>query len=77
MTTVPHALSQRELEVAGMVAQGLSNKQIADRLCIAYGTVKIHVGRILSKSGAKNRTQFALSYQYAHRHIGDEWGDGA
>jgi DNA-binding NarL/FixJ family response regulator len=48
-------LSHREREIALLIAQGLSNKEIARELRLSYGTVKIHVHRILRKLGAKSR----------------------
>jgi DNA-binding NarL/FixJ family response regulator len=48
-------LSSRELEVAELIAEGLSNKEIARRLCISLGTVKDHVHRILEKTGLASR----------------------
>jgi LuxR family maltose regulon positive regulatory protein len=50
-------LSSRELEVLGQIADGLSNKAIAAELVISLPTVKTHVGSILTKLGAKNRTE--------------------
>ena len=55
-------LSARETEVAGLVAQGLSNKAIAGRLCISLGTVKDHVHRILQKTGLANRTAVMAAF---------------
>jgi len=54
------ALSERELGVLRLVAQGASNKEIASALFIAEGTVKNHLTNILSKLGARDRTQAAL-----------------
>jgi LuxR family maltose regulon positive regulatory protein len=48
-------LSDRELEVLGLVAQGLSNGEIADRLFISVGTVKTHVHNIFGKLGVESR----------------------
>ena len=65
-TAVPPAqqlvepLSQRELEILALVAEGASNKEIAAELFIAEGTVKNHVTNILSKMGVRDRTQAAL-----------------
>jgi LuxR family maltose regulon positive regulatory protein len=50
-------LSARELEVLGLLAAGKSNQQIADELVVVLDTVKKHVGHILGKLGAANRTQ--------------------
>lgn len=52
-------LSEREQEVLVMLAQGVPNKQIADKLHLAEGTVKNHVSNILSKLQVQNRTQAA------------------
>ena len=52
-------LSARELEVLGLIVQGLANKQIAYSLGIAEHTVKNHVKNILSKLGVQDRTQAA------------------
>jgi DNA-binding NarL/FixJ family response regulator len=51
------ALTPRETEVLGLVANGLGNREIADRLGTATGTVKIHVQNILEKLSAADRTQ--------------------
>ncbi len=52
-------LSERENEILVMLAQGIPNKEIADRLHIAEGTVKNHVSNILGKLQVQNRTQAA------------------
>ncbi|MFC9128956.1 ATP-binding protein [Streptomyces sp. NPDC057099] len=52
-------LTRRESEVARLVAEGLANQQIADRLVIARRTAEGHVERILSKLGFSNRSQIA------------------
>lgn len=53
------ALTRREREVAELVAEGLANQQIADRLVIARRTAEGHVERILGKLGFSNRSQIA------------------
>ena len=56
-------LSPRELEVLALLAEGLSNREIAERLFIAPGTAKNHVSSILAKLGARDRTQAVLRAQ--------------
>ena len=53
-------LSDREREILRLVAQGLTNREISDQLCLAQGTVKNYVTTILQKLGARDRTQAAL-----------------
>ena len=50
-------LTEREQEVLQCLAQGLQNKEIAQRLVISERTVKFHVSAILAKLGAGNRTE--------------------
>ncbi|MFR9731254.1 response regulator [Saccharopolyspora sp. MS10] len=54
-------LTAREREVAIAVAQGLSNAEIAAHLYMSASTVKVHIGRIMGKLGASNRTQVAIA----------------
>jgi two-component system, NarL family, response regulator LiaR len=57
-TTDP--LTERELEVLRLISQGMSNREIADKLVVAEWTVRTHVSNILSKLHLASRTQAAL-----------------
>ena len=63
--SLPDGLTDREAEVLTLIAVGLSNTEIADRLYVAEATVKTHVNRIFAKTGSRGRAQAAV---YAHRH---------
>ncbi|CRK53694.1 Uncharacterized transcriptional regulatory protein YxjL [Rhodococcus sp. RD6.2] len=63
-TAVLAALTDREREVMTLVAEGLSNAEIAERLVLSPATARTHVGRILLKLGARDRTQLVvLAYE--------------
>ena len=50
-------LTPREVEVLGLMAEGLSNKEIAERLFVSENTIKTHCSRVFDKLGAGRRTQ--------------------
>lgn len=55
-------LSSREEEILGLLSQGFSNKEIADKLSIAYQTVKVHLKHIYEKLHVRSRTEALLRY---------------
>jgi DNA-binding NarL/FixJ family response regulator len=61
----PHDLTPREVEVLGLIAEGLSNGDIARRLFVSEATVKTHVNNIFSKAGVRDRAQ-AVRYAFEH-----------
>lgn len=65
----PDGLTDREIEVLRLLADGLSNRAIGERLCISTNTAANHVRNILIKTGAANRTQAAM-YATEHELLG-------
>ncbi len=63
---LPDELTPREAEVLKLIAAGLSNQEIADKLVLSNATVKTHINRIFYKTGARDRAQ-AVRYAYQHR----------
>ncbi len=61
------SLSEREAEIAALVAEGLTNAEIGERLYLALPTVKTHLARIFEKLGVTNRVQAALLVHEARR----------
>ena len=55
-------LSPRELEIVQLIAEGLSNKEICEKLFLTNGTVRNHISTILEKTGLDHRTQIAVRY---------------
>jgi DNA-binding NarL/FixJ family response regulator len=58
--SLPHSLTERELEVLRLLAQGQTNREIAQSLVLSTLTVKTHVQRIIRKLGVSDRTQAAV-----------------
>ncbi len=62
---ISEELTPREAEVLGLIADGLSNGEIAQRLFVSDATVKTHVNRVFSKLNVRDRAQ-AVRYAYEH-----------
>jgi DNA-binding NarL/FixJ family response regulator len=62
---LPDELTPREAEVLSLIAEGLTNSEIAERLVVSAATVKSHVNHIFAKIGARDRAQ-AVVYAYAN-----------
>jgi ATP/maltotriose-dependent transcriptional regulator MalT len=54
---VATSLTQREAEILGMIAEGLSTKEIASRICVSTSTVKTHRKNLFAKLGVARRSQ--------------------
>jgi len=61
----PDGLTQREVEILGLIARGMTNPEIAAKLFLSNHTIKTHINRIFAKTGSRDR---AAAIGYAHRH---------
>jgi DNA-binding NarL/FixJ family response regulator len=61
----PDGLTQREVEILSLIAQGLTNGEIAERLFLSNHTIKTHINRIFAKTGSRDRV---AAIGYAQRH---------
>lgn len=57
-----YSLTERELEVINLVAEGLSNREISAKIFLSEGTVRNYLSTILEKLGLRDRTQLAVFY---------------
>ena len=64
-TEPPDGLTHREVEILGLIAQGLTNPEIAQRLFLSNHTVKTHINRIFAKTGSRDRVA-AIAYAQSH-----------
>lgn len=62
---LPDGLTPREVEVLGLIARGLTNREIAEQLVVSDATVKTHINNIFSKAGLRDRAQ-AVVYAIKH-----------
>jgi DNA-binding NarL/FixJ family response regulator len=63
--SLPDGLTAREAEVLSLIAQGMSNREIAAKLFVSEATIKTHINHVFAKIGARDRAQ-AVHYAYTH-----------
>lgn len=68
MTAPP--ITAREMEVLWLVAEGLSNKLIADQLKLSAHTVKFHLANVMKKTGTSSRTKMAVDFAIQQEQVG-------
>ena len=61
----PDGLTQREAQVLALIAQGLSDTEIAHKLVVSETTVKSHINHAFAKTGVRDRA-YAVTYAYQH-----------
>lgn len=57
-----YGIGERELEIIALVAEGLSNKEISEKVCLSEGTVRNYISNVLEKLELRDRTQLAVYY---------------